>query len=113
MSCKNIIYHPFHAGTHEIQNVSVTTKCGEIRVMGTWVDGSTATGALIIVYSLTNDSDVHYIATGLEQGIGVNVTELHGSRYGVSAFVLEDGVPFNRTVAMPKSVSLASKGLLY
>ena len=93
--------------------MSVTTKSGEIRVIGIFVDGSTATGALIIVYSLTNDSDVRYITTGLEQRIDVNVRDLHGSIYGVSAFVLEDGVPFNRTVTMPKSVSFSSKGVLY
>ena len=34
---------------------------------GDFVDGSTATGVLLIIYSLTNDSDVHYIAKEKDQ----------------------------------------------
>ena len=58
-SCNSII----HVGTHDIQNVSVSSPLpGQIRITGTFVDGSTATGVLLIIYSLNIDSNAHYIA---------------------------------------------------
>ena len=59
--------------------------------MGNFIDGSTATGVLLIVYSLTNESDIHYhaINKGNEQNnnISLNVTGLTGAEYGVSCSV--------------------------
>ena len=55
-------------GTHDIHNVSVTSPLpGQIRVTGDFVDGSTATGIILIIYSLNNNSNVHYIDKDKEQ----------------------------------------------
>ncbi|MGJ8945879.1 hypothetical protein AB9K17_23595, partial [Salmonella enterica subsp. enterica serovar Kentucky] len=44
-----------------IQNISVSSPHpGQVRVTGDFIQGSTATGALVIVYSQSNDSDIHY-----------------------------------------------------
>ena len=95
----------FLTGTHDIQNVSVSSFDSEVRVTGDFIDGSTATGVLVIVYSLTDDSDIHYVSKSPEQNIKASVTGLTGSWYGVSVFVLEENrLPFSRTAASPKVV---------
>ena len=79
--------------------------------MGDFVDGSGATGVLWIVCSLTNDSDIQYlhVAKQKEQiNIGMNVTGLSGTEYGVSAFTLENGLPFPRVIALPANVTITA-----
>ena len=62
--------------------------------MGGFVDGSTATEMLLIIYSLTNESDVYYIAKQAEGNIiSIDVTGLTRTQYGVSMFALESGLP--------------------
>ena len=100
-------------GTHDIQNVTVTSSpIGHIRVTGDFVDGSTATGALLIIYSLDNDSDVHYntIAKQAEDNIRIDMmlTGPAGSQYGVSIFALENGLPFPRVVTLPKNATVVN-----
>ena len=62
----------------------------------------------MIVYSLTNESDIHYhaINKGNEQNnnIAINVTGLTGTEYGISVFALENGLPFPRVVTSPRTV---------
>ena len=61
-------------GTHDIQDVTASSlHPGQIRVVGDYVDGSAATGVLLILYSLTNDSDVLYIAKQKEQNATVRL----------------------------------------
>ena len=87
------------SGTHDIQNISVTSpQPGEVRVTGDFIDGSTATGLLIIIYSLTNDSNVHYIVGGHNSGLA-------GGEYSISVFVVEEnGLPFERVATSPKLI---------
>ena len=96
-------------GTHDVQNVSVNSVCpGQIRVTGDFVDGSTVTRVLIIVYS---QSDVRYITSkpaDQEQNINVTVTSLTDTCYGVSIFTVENGLPFPRVVASPRTVDVDS-----
>lgn len=64
-------------GTHGIQNVTVNSSCpGQIRVTGDFVDGSTATGVFLIIYSLTNESDVLYITKQKEQNATVSLVDV-------------------------------------
>ena len=77
-------------------------------VTGDFIDGSTATGLLIIIYSLTNDSDVHYISEDTDQNIDLSVSGLTGAQYVVSIFVVEKGLPFPRVVTSPKHVTVDS-----
>ena len=96
-------------GTHDVQNVLVSsTHPGNIRVTGDIIDGLTVTGVLVIVYS---HSDVRYIASspaGFQQNIDVTVTGLTDTRYGVSTFTVENGLPFPRVVASPRTVDMDS-----
>ena len=61
----------------------------------------TKTGVIVVVYSLTDDHDVHYFSQTISQIIDVNVTALSGTEYGVSVFTLENGIPFPRVAAFP------------
>ena len=97
------------SGTHDIQNISVTSpQPGEVIVTGDFIDGSTATGLLIIIYSLTNDTNVHYISEDTEQNIDLSVSGLPGAQYVVSTFVVEKGLPFPRVVTSPKHATVDS-----
>ena len=93
------------AGTHEIQNVSITSGSSDIRVTGDYVSGSEATGVLVIIYSIENTSEGHYTASNRDDHIDISITGLcNSSEYGVSTFMLVDGVPFERAVALPKTL---------
>ena len=103
----------FMIGTHDIQNISVSSlQPGEVRVTGDFIDGSTATGVLLILYSLTNDSDIHYVIGNCEQSrsIDINVTGLNDTQYGVSVFALDNGQIFPRVVALPEYVTVHTNG---
>ena len=78
---------------------------------GNIIDQATATGALVIAYSLSDESDVYYIAVDkdTEHYIDVNVAGLTGTEYGVSVFTMENhGLPFPRAVTLPLNVNVAS-----
>ena len=78
--------------------------------MGDFVDGSTATGVLLIIYSLINESDIHYIAkqTYHNYKFSISPIGLTGTEYGVSVFVLENGLPIPGVVTSPKNVDIIS-----
>ena len=100
-------------GTYDIQNISVSSPSpGEVRVTGDFIDGSTATGLLVIIYSLNNESDVHYhnvSRTSHEQRFEDHFTALYGDRYNISVFVLDEvGQLFTTAAANPKNVSVVS-----
>lgn len=87
-----------------MQNILVTSLLpGELRVTGTFIDGSTANGILIIIYSLTDDSDVHYISGQVySQMIQTNVSGLTHSQYNLSIFAIEkNGYPLTRVEGVP------------
>ena len=99
-------------GTHDIQNVTVDPfRPNEIRVRGDFIDQTTATGVLLIVYSLDNDSNVQYItsirSTDKDTNIDINVTDVSGFEYRVAVFALESGLPFPRVVTSPVIVNTA------
>ena len=82
---------------------------------GDFIDGSTATGLLIIIYSLTNDSNVHYITGGStsQQPRNVSVPGLAGGEYGISVFVVEEnGLPFERVATSPKLVAVETSKII-
>ena len=77
--------------------------------MGEIVDESAANGILLIVHSLTNDSDVQYITKQAEwNNFSINATGVPGTKYSISVFALEDGLPFPRVVTSPQDVSVAT-----
>ena len=97
-------------GTHDIQNVVASSQLpDQISVTGELISGATATGVFVIVYSLTNFSDVHYIAKQTEgDSITLNVTGLTGAEYGVSTFAIENGLPLPSVVISPKNIAISS-----
>ena len=96
------------AGTHDVQIISVSSPLpGQIRVTGDFIEGSTATGVLIIIYSQSNDSDIHYKSSECEgQNADVIIVGLTGNQYSVSVFVLEYGLPFSRASTSPYLVHI-------
>ena len=73
---------------------------------GDFIDGSTATGLLIIIYSLTNDTNVHYITGG-------SISGLAGGVYKTSVFVVEEnGLPFERVATSPKLVAVETSKIV-
>ena len=63
----------------------------------------------MIVYSLTNANDIHYVSEQTEgDSISLDVTGLTGTEYGVSTFALENGLPLPGVVASPKNITLQS-----
>ena len=83
-------------------------------ITGDIISGSTSIGILIIVYSLINDSNIHYNFvehTDLQQPRMYLVdVGLPAGRYEVVIFVVEeDGSPFSRAAAIPRSVQIGGK----
>ena len=75
---------------------------------GDFIDGSTATGLLIVIYT---PSIVHYIEGGSTsqqpRNVHVSVTGLAGGEYRISVFVVEEnGLPFERVATSPKLVAV-------
>ena len=103
---KIIVDKIFYAGTHDVQNVSVSSPHpGEIRVTGGFVEGSNATAALLVVYSTSNNTDTIYrIVSGPGGNIDIAFNVSTGGDYEVSVFALENGRPFSRVVTLPRPV---------
>ena len=93
-------------GTHDIQNISVSSPLpGMVRVNGDFIQRSTATGLLVIVYSQSNDCDIQYVNSKYQgKNVDITVAGLTSGPYGVSVFVLENGVPFLRVATLPQTV---------
>ena len=61
----------------------------------------------MIVYSLSNYNDPHYISEQTEgNSISLDVTGLTGPEYGMSAFALENELPLPGVVASPKNITV-------
>ena len=86
---KNSINVNSSKGTHDIQNVVARSSLpGQISVTGDVISGATATGVLVIVYSLSNYNDLHYISEQTEgDSISLDVTGLTGPVYGVRVYI--------------------------
>ena len=90
-------------------NISLSlTVQGEIRVMGNLVEGSIATGVLIVAYSDRSTSNItlYHAFDGLKGDIDVAVNVSTGGEYKVSVFALENGQPFLRVAALPRCVNI-------
>ena len=87
-------------GTHDIQNISVKSPHpGGVRVTGDFIDGSTAVGALFIVYSI--NSTLYHLVERMDKLEAV-VSGLPRGEYYMSVFVVEEnGEPFRRAATTP------------
>ena len=81
---------------------------GLIRVTGNFVNSSSATSVLIVIYSTDNCNDVYYTISSLStegETLVTNISSLVSGPYNVSVFVLEEnGLPFIRSASTPRSV---------
>ena len=76
---------------------------------GDFINGSTATGLLNIVYSLINSSVVRYsfAPISIQHKIEDVILELPSDYYGVSVYiVLDNGLPFPRVAVRPSMVQV-------
>ena len=81
---------------------------GTVRVTGDFIQGSTATGLLVVVYLQSDDSGVHYNDDSEcnGQSMEMAVGGLIGGPYGVSVFVMDSRLPFSRVAALPQFLQL-------
>ena len=103
----NHVIMVFALGTHDAYNISVTSPHpGVVMVTGNFIMGTSAKGVLIIVYSLTNDSDILYVTSNAHQQGGINANlRINNGTYGVAVFTLEGtGLPYSRVAALPQVV---------
>ena len=95
-------------GTHDIQNISVSSPLhGAVRVTGDFIQGSiaTVTGLLVIIYSKSNDCDIQYVNSEYQgQNVDITIAGLTSGQYGVSVFVLENGIPSLGVATLPQTV---------
>ena len=105
------VYYVYCLGTHDIQNISVTSPHpSEIRVTGNFIDGSTATGVLVVdlIPTATCELCYHYHLiqrNGEVTQVEGRITDVVGGEHSISVFVVENnGLPFNRTASTPQIV---------
>ena len=79
-----------------------------VRVTGDFIQGSTATGVLVIIFSQSDDSNIHYYSGEQLQIVEnqITVNGLTGGQYGVSVFAMEIRLPFSRAAALPQFLQL-------
>ena len=79
---------------------------------GDFIDGSTATGLLIIIIG---GSEIHYqfmTREGSKLNVEGAMLGLAGGLYSISIFVVEEnGLPFERVATRPRTTSLANSKL--
>ena len=102
------------SGTHDFRDIlSSSVDPGEVRVIGSFTDDSTATGVLVIVFG---DSEVIYHKAsrdGTDKIKETLITGLAGGEYSISVFVVEkDGLPFERVATSPKLVAVETSKIV-
>ena len=97
-----IINNTHSTGTHDVQNITVIQRVfdqsnnSEIEFTCLYLSGSAPTGLLAIISSLTNLSDVHYVAIDRngQTGTSITVNNLSKDQYSVLVYDRgEDHVP--------------------
>ena len=100
--CAELTPYPVDIGTHNVQQIAINSVPGGATISGNFVERSTATGILAIVYALTESGTLDYylfIPRSFGQQKASAVFEcIQRGAYNVSLFsVEENGLPFNRT----------------
>ena len=103
-------------GTFDVTNASVSTNStnGKVKVSCGFIEGSEAAGVLIIAYSTSDPSDIHYqvIPRNGKQSVETVLSCLPGETYNVLLFVIsKDGLPlsFPATQLFPTSINHGSE----
>ena len=101
----NLLY----TGTHDVQQIVVTSTLGGVNISGDFVERSTATGILAVVYTLT-ESDIYYLFVphffGRQKASAIFECIPSGT-YNISLFSVEEsGLPFNRAATNVRTLSI-------
>ena len=102
-----------YTGTYDVINASVSsnTTDGKVKVSCGFIEGSEAAGVLIIAYSTSDPTDIHYhvIPRNGQQSVAETVLScLPGETYNVLLFVIsKNGLSLNfpATQQFPTSVN--------
>ena len=107
----NVLKFCNHVGTFDVTNANVSANStdGKVKVSCGFIEGSEAAGVLIIAYSTSDPSDIHYqvIPRNNQQSIETVLSCLPGRMYNILLFVIsKDGLPlsFPATQLFPTSV---------
>ena len=105
-------YMYMHIGTHDIQNISVSSPLpGTVRVTGDFIQGSTATRVLTILYR-RNDSHIFYDLVPTRLGTGntvlVNITGVDGGTYDVFIYAVEGNGTYTLVTGEPQVIVVDS-----
>lgn len=100
-----------YAGTFDFKNIQVSTNSSgsKVQVSCGFIEGSKAAGALVIAYSATNVSDIHYevIPRNSQQRVEATLSCLPGEKYNVLLFVInETGLPVSNAATQPFTRSI-------
>ena len=82
---------------------------GEVRVIGDFIDGSTATGVLAVFVDFSSSEIFYHLVKqgNNKQQFDGTIQGVVGGEHSISFFVVEEsGLPFNRTASMPKIVTV-------
>lgn len=99
IACTHINCQCFiNVGTHEVQQIQVLSRLGSITVSGRFIDGSTTMGVLTIIYSIINESDIHYSVISHQTSkkmFSVSFQGVSNGPHNISFFTVEkNGHPF-------------------
>ena len=99
-------HHYLIIGTFDVQNIQLSTNISNaILIDCDIIEGSQATGVLIIAYSMADFADIRYeVVVREESRVQAVLSCLQGQSYTVLLHVLnENGVPFDRPASLPLS----------
>ena len=103
-------HHFLYTGTHDVQEIVLTSATG-VYISGAFVERSTATGILAVVYAVTEPDTLRYylsVPRSFEQQRTSAVFEcIPRGKYNVSLFAVEESdLPFNRAATKVRTLSV-------
>ena len=104
-------YYLLYTGTHDIQEIALTSATGGVNISGAFVEHSTATGILVVVCTVTESDTLNYylfVPRSFEQQRTSAVLEcIPSGTYNVSLFTVEESdLPFNRAATKVRTLSI-------
>ena len=90
-------------------SITLVQETGEVEVFGDFVTGTSATGALVMIYS--DELTRYHLAPHRDnRRLDTTVQNLPAGRYKVSVFTIEEtGLPFGRIVTRPIAINVSSR----
>ena len=103
----NYIVH--NTGTHDLQNISVSSPCsGQVRVTGDFIQGSTTTGILVILYREGDSRIIYDLISRSGNKIVTDITGVDRGNHEVFVFDVERNGTYSSATVKPVMVNVAS-----